>query len=177
MKQTLVKNSRKEGVRWRKQQALGEPGLRWHRLRRGFMKALRSVIPTLGMLLVVSGAHAQSDTVSVRVPFDFIVGKQVYSAGNYLFSSQARSIQAVFIRSTDDRKVGLVLTQNCQKFNPAAKTMLTFDRYGDQYFLKQIWMQGNTRGREFPKSPIEKKLLALNRQEHDEVIVAGLVIY
>ena len=141
------------------------------------MKAFRSVIPALGLLLFVSSAYAQSEAVSARIPFDFIVGKQVYSAGTYLLIPQARPTPAVFIRSTDGGKVGVVLTQDCQKRDPAANTTLTFDRYGDQYFLKQIWTQGNTRGREFPESPGERKLLALNHQEHDEVTVAGLVLH
>jgi hypothetical protein len=35
-------------------------------------------------VVAVSAAHAQSGAVSARVPFDFVVGNETYSAGDYL---------------------------------------------------------------------------------------------
>jgi len=177
MKQALVKNSRIERALRKERRALADPTLPPSQLREVFVKALHCVVFGLGLLLIVPAAHAQSSTVSAHVPFDFIVGEQVYSAGNYILSSEGMTTSSILIRNTDDRKAGLVLTRSCENLHPAAKTVLIFHRYSDQYFLEQVWVEGNTRGRQFPKSPIETKLLALNPQAHDEAIVAALVTH
>ena len=44
-----------------------------------------------------------------------------------------------------------------------AKTMLVFHRYGNRYFLYQIWVEGNNRGRELPRTPSEKELASNGR--------------
>ena len=177
MKQALVKNSKIERALRKERRALADPTLPPSQPREVFVKALHCVVFGLGLLLIVPAAHAQSSTVSAHVPFDFIVGEQVYSAGNYILSSEGMTTSSILIRNTDDRKAGLVLTRSCENLHPAAKTVLIFHRYSDQYFLEQVWVEGNTRGRQFPKSPIETKLLALNHQAHDEVIVAALVTH
>ena len=92
---------------------------------------MRSVVFALGLLLVVSAAHAQSGAVSARVPFDFVVGKQVYAAGNYLLSPRGMSNESMLIHNTDEEKAGFVLTQSCEKSEPAEKTGLIFHRYGE----------------------------------------------
>ena len=177
MKQALVKNSRIERALRKERRALADSTLPPSQLREVFVNALYCVVFSLGLLLIVPAAHAQSSTVSAHVPFDFIVGEDVYSAGNYRLNPEGMATSSVLIRNTDDRKGRLVLTQSCENLRPAAKTVLIFHHYGDQYFLEQVWVAGDTRGREFRKSPIERKLLALNHQADDEVIVAALVTH
>ena len=85
------------------------------------MKTLRSVVFALGLLLVVSAAHAQSGAVSARVPFDFVVGNQVYSAGDYLLRPQGTDHLYVYlrrhgyentlIRNMDESKNGMIITR------------------------------------------------------------------
>jgi len=45
-----------------------------------------------------------------------------------------------------------------ENLNPANKTKLVFNRYGDKYFLSQVWIAGETRRRELPKSSREKEV-------------------
>ena len=139
------------------------------------MKVLRSVVFALGLLLVVSAAHAQSATVSANIPFDFIVGKQVYPAGNYLLSPGWTVHGSILIQNRDESREGTVLIEPCEKFEAAEKTVLIFHRYDDQYFLEQVWIEGHTIGRQFPKSKIETHLLAKNHQDREEVNVAANV--
>ena len=48
--------------------------------------------------------------------------------------------------------------------------MLIFHRYGDQYFWDQVWIEGNTIGRQLPKSKIESQL-AKNHADRELVTV------
>ena len=148
------------------------------------MKAWRSVVFALGLLLVVSAAHAQSGAVSARVPFDFVVGNQVYSAGDYLLSPigtehvyaylRRHGYEGILIRNMDESKDGMVLTRPVERLDKAQKTVLIFHRCGDQYFLDQVWIEGNTIGRQFPKSKIETRL-AKNHADREVVMVTALV--
>src|SRR5215469_101570 len=102
------------------------------------MKALRSVLFALSLLLVVSAAQAQSSAVSARVPFDFIVNNHLYAAADYMLSPGSTTNASVIIRNTDDQKAGVVLINSCEKSTPAEKTVLIFQRHGDQYFRDQV---------------------------------------
>lgn len=136
------------------------------------MKTLRFTMLALVALLFVAGAKAQSTNVSANIPFDFVVGKQVMTAGNYMVSSLSNN-HSLSIRNTDQSESRLLLADACQKLNPAEKTVLVFHRVGEQYFLSEIWVEGNTRGVSIPKSSIETQM-AMNHQASQDVIVAAL---
>jgi hypothetical protein len=136
------------------------------------MKTLRSAIFALGLLLVVSGAHAQSIHVSGKVPFDFVVGKKTLPAGEYSVQSLERSPEALNIRNTDEGTSSLTLTRHAEKLNPSKKTVLIFHRVGEQYFLAEIWVAGSSRGTEIPRSQLETQM-AKNQTPGNDVIVAA----
>lgn len=50
------------------------------------------------------------------------------------------------------------LTNPVETASPKDKPTLVFHRYGDQYFLFQIWPAGVTTGRELFKSRSERKI-------------------
>jgi hypothetical protein len=124
-------------------------------------------------LLFVAGAKAQSTNVSANIPFDFVVGKQVMSAGKYMVSSLSNN-HSLSIRNTDQSESRLLLAGVCEKLNPAQKTVLVFHRVGDQYFLSEIWVEGNTRGVSIPRSPIETQMAMNHQAASQDVIVAAL---
>lgn len=72
----------------------------------------------------------------------------------------------------------MMLNSNAvEKLEPANKTKLVFNRYGNQYFLSQIWVKGATLGRQLPKTSREKEVgreLALERARGEGEIVASL---
>ena len=53
------------------------------------------------------------------------------------------------------------------------QTKLVFQRYGDQYFLSEIWMEGNKVGHQLAKSRREVKM-AENETVQQVVILAEL---
>ncbi len=60
---------------------------------------------------------------------------------------------------------------------PANKTKLVFNQYGSRYFLSQIWVNGETLGRQLPKTSREKEMardLAQNLERGQVEIVASL---
>src|SRR5207244_6047829 len=51
-------------------------------------------------------------------------------------------------------------------------TQLVFHRYGNRYFLYQIWVRGENRGRELPQTRLEREL-ASNRQPAPVAVLAS----
>ena len=136
------------------------------------MKVLRSVVLALGLLLVVSAAHAQSGAVAVSIPFNFVVGNELYPAGNYLMSTWGVVRESILIQNRDELRYRMIPTHTCQKLERAEKTVLIFHRYGDQYFLEQVWLKGNTIGRQFFKGNLETQLA----KDHSGATVTSVAI-
>ena len=58
-----------------------------------------------------------------------------------------------------DGDASMMLNSNAaESLKPANKTRLVFNQYGNQYFLSQIWVNGETPGRQLPKSSREKEV-------------------
>ncbi len=136
------------------------------------MNRLRSAVCGLGLLLVVSAAQAQETGVKADIPFDFVVGNQRLPAGEYTVVNQGPVNQAILIRSDEGKTAIFALTQSCSSFNPSAKTKLVFHTMAGRYFLYQIWTQGNSSGRQLPKSKAEVEL-AKNSDATGEFVLAA----
>jgi len=136
------------------------------------MKHLRSVLFVFTALLLATAAHAQSTNVTASVPFDFVVANQAYPAGDYAVKSISDTGVPILIRNSDEAEKGIVLSGSCSSVKPSTTTKLVFHRMGGQYFLYQVWQEGNTTGREFPLSKREIQL-ARNSSKPEIVIVAA----
>ena len=125
-------------------------------------------------LLLASGAQAQTLHVRADVPFDFVVGNNVYPAGNYDIARTLSISNALLITSDAKMTPRFVLPIECTSGKPAEKTVLVFHRIGDEYFLYQIWTEGSTVGRELPQ-PKRETELARNGKGDDVIIAANLI--
>jgi len=133
------------------------------------MKNLRSIVAALAVLLMATAAHAQHTKVSATVPFNFVVGDRTYPAGDYVFSNNDAVLN---ITNTEQAKSEMALSIPCKNAMPSADTKLVFDSMGGYYFLRQIWIEGNSHGRELPRSRTEVRL-AQNHERAEPVIVAA----
>jgi hypothetical protein len=136
------------------------------------MKNLRSILLALTVLLLATAAQAQTTDVKASIPFDFVVGNHSYSAGEYTVKSMVIDSAAIRIDNADESEKGITLSSACEKLRPATQTTLVFQRLGNNYFLYQIWTEGNSLGREFPMSKTEVQL-AKNNSKPELVIVAA----
>ena len=136
------------------------------------MKNLRSILLALTVLLLATAAQAQTTNVKASIPFDFVVGDHAYTLGEYTVKSVSQVSAAIRIDSADESEKGITLSSACSKAQPAVKTTLVFHRLGNNYFLYQIWTEGNSAGRQFRVSEKEVQL-AKNYSNPELVIVAA----
>jgi hypothetical protein len=134
------------------------------------MKKSFSFILVAASLLLASGAKAQGLHVKANVPFDFTAGNTVYAAGTYDIEGAFGTGSVVKLDSENSQ--GFITPHACSSMEPAKKTVLVFRRVGDEYFLYQIWTEGNSTGRELP-APKREMQLARNGEKSEEIIVAA----
>jgi len=124
----------------------------------------RTFAVTLGLLFVIaaaSAAHAQgARRAVVEVPFEFLAGQERLPAGRYTVRPASQDGgKLMHIRSEDGRVNAVVLTNAAGEAAPkAAGSSLVFRRYGDRYFLAQIFIKGAADGRELAPAGTEKSL-------------------
>lgn len=137
-------------------------------------QAFRS-ITILGLLLVMTAVsvHAQSErSKAINIPFNFIVGQKTLPAGAYTIEPNRRdSLNVWLVQSRDGRTSALFTTISVRASETQEKTKIVFHRYGDQYFLSQIWTPGGNSGRVLRMPRLERDV-AKNSVERETIVLA-----
>jgi hypothetical protein len=122
-------------------------------------------------------AIAQTSNVRANVPFSFSVGGKTLPAGTYAIGGITSDPKMLLLQARDSNSSIIVGSNAAESLKPADKTKLVFNRYRDQYFLAEIWVEGAVRGRQVPKSSREKELakeLATDLMHQRVEVVASL---
>jgi hypothetical protein len=127
-------------------------------------KQALTFVGVLSLLLVAGSAFAQQKIQS-NVPFSFTVNKTVLPAGAYTISPIGTS-GILVLKGDDNKTINAMSPHAVESLNPADRTKLVFHCYGREHcFLYEVWVQGESRGRQFPKSAVENELAARLRSE------------
>jgi hypothetical protein len=102
-------------------------------------------------------AQAQEALV-VNVPFDFVAGNQNLPAGEYSVKVSQTDARIVLIERKDATAAMFIGTNAVVANTIQSESKLVFNRYGDRYFLSQVWNEGNSRGRQLMKTAREKEI-------------------
>lgn len=88
---------------------------------------------------------AQTATgVRANVPFDFVVGDKTIPAGRIIASGGAAAVHGPF--AITNYSQGKLALRNGRRMLGAGRTTegkLVFHKYGNRYFLAQIWIPGS----------------------------------
>src|SRR5262245_32635379 len=119
-------------------------------------KPILKIVTALSIILDLSiaGFAGLTTRVTADIPFDFSVGNKKFSSGKYTIS-RGTSAQTLVIRDSENKDSAVFLVQNASP-KKDAKAMFVFNRYGDQYFLSQVW-DGSESGSVLAKSKTARK--------------------
>ena len=129
----------------------------------------------LGVALIVAltmhPTKAQSQIMNrleVNVPFDFHVGNNTLPAGKYVIHPLEDSDLTVLeIRSADGSTSAFFDVQSVDAKVVPAKNEVTFQKYGNRYFLAKVFEEGNRSGDRVTESRDETRTgQAAEGQEH-----------
>jgi len=98
--------------------------------------------------------------IRVNIPFDFSIGNKKLPAGNYSIGRAIQNSDNTVLSILDGRGHTKEARLSIPVLAAEAKNQATlvFHRYGDEYFLYQVWTAGETTGRQFLKSSAERAL-------------------
>jgi hypothetical protein len=136
----------------------------------------RLIMLSVFSVLAAVSAHAQA-AKQFMIPFDFCVGDKTLPAGQYLVgrSTQA-SAEGLVVRGTEGRAGVFALTRVIQAEEVQRDSKLVFRRYGNQYFLAEVWISGRSTGRALPSSGKERSIareIAKRGGNSEKVAIVG----
>jgi len=109
---------------------------------KGFFKLF--AVASLSAVAFGHTANAQeTSAVKVDVPFDFIAENASLPAGSYIISVVLPE-NLVRIQGTDGRNSATVRFIPGFTLNSRTNAKAVFQRFGDEYFLTQVWGRGTT---------------------------------
>ena len=132
------------------------------------INVLKKVGPLGAILLAtfVTSAQAQSsgNRVTAQIPFDFSIGDRKLPAGRYSVGRIRQNSDDIVVSVDDEngRSKAIRTSIPVRQVDPNEHAKLVFHRYGDQYFLYQVWPAASTTGRQFPKSRTEREVARAN---------------
>ena len=141
------------------------------------------LVMALAFVGAVASAYGQSNTASrANIPFEFVVGEKTLSAGQYEVTQAAPSGGVLKISGSGQSVFRL--TMNMTSSKTAERSKLIFRRYGNRYFLAEIWKAGEHSGHQLLRSKeeaaIARELASIrsktksNRPDYERVEVALL---
>jgi len=131
-------------------------------MRREFLKGFTMLvlIVTLALATAVVSANGQStaNKVVANVPFEFSVGYKAMPSGTYSVQSIVSAGDGLLIQSTDGKISALRLSEATQPIKEKSQARLIFHRYGERYFLAEVWNGIDNTGRQLTKSQEERAI-------------------
>jgi len=119
------------------------------------LKALKAL--SASALLASCLCAQPGQMLTAKVPFDFTVGNQHFDAGAYTVSTGVAQ-STILVRGEENGSARFVMTISTQADNVPERPKLVFNRYGDHYFLSQVWIGGTNLGRQLPLSKVEREI-------------------
>ena len=111
-------------------------------------------------VFVTAPAQAQLPGIPIHatIPFDFTVRGKTLPAGRYEFSRINDGPAGLIVFNRDNNRHVMFETEPVERSRNATRGELIFHRYGDTYFLYEIWNSGESEGRELAQSRAERRL-------------------
>lgn len=133
---------------------------------------LLSLFVALAFVLTIYPSKANAQIVGdleANIPFQFHVGNTKLPAGEYrIHVLDDSDLTIMEISSKDGSASALFQVQGVEANNTPTKSELIFNRYGNHYFLAQLFDQGEPSGSQVPESRYEKAMSKepMQAQEH-----------
>ncbi len=121
---------------------------------------IRRFVTSLGLTAVLGAPFLYSEsmpTESATVPFAFHIQQRDLPAGRYMLTRVGSTGGVVLIKNmATGNSIVFTVNQGFAAQAGAADPKLVFNRYGDRYFLSQVWTPDATRI-DVIKSALEKE--------------------
>jgi hypothetical protein len=112
------------------------------------------VLAVLVMTVLTLGSAVRAQraerTIKANIPFDFVVGSEIFPAGHYSVALIGPVL--LELRNSEGRALTHVLTQPVQAPAKPGQPKLRFDSQGGEHVLSQVWQEGEDIGQQVLRS-------------------------
>ncbi|MBZ5537089.1 MAG: hypothetical protein LAO31_14135 [Acidobacteriia bacterium] len=124
------------------------------------------IVVMIGALILMGAesSRGQSDAMATfNIPFQFLVGENIFPPGDYTVTRHLPTLyQGVLRIHQRVGYLGMIIQPPLPLTSPRGKMsdkgMLVFNRYGNQSFLSEVWIPGDSVGRKLAPSRLEQEL-------------------
>jgi hypothetical protein len=110
------------------------------------------------------------DQINAKIPFDFTVGAKSFAAGDY--SVRRLNEHILLIQNFKHGTGVMTMVLPGEQSKKAGIPVITFNRYGDRYFLSEV--SGDSQGWRLFPSAVEKELIGKVASPRPVVVAAAL---
>lgn len=132
--------------------------------------AIRLLACAAILTLAVNWGAAQ--TLRANIPFNFVAGTSNLPAGEYAVERSGLGAQVLQLCGEKPRACIVMLASEVG--SSRGKGKFVFHRYGDQYFLSEVWSPKDGLAKTLPESSREKQLAQSETQSVVAIMAAGL---
>ena len=112
----------------------------------------------LFFVLTVASAHAQSDNkIKAYIPFNFAAGDAKLKAGVYTIE-RVEMDKIVFTSADGKTQIFALAPNSLERTSRDSQQKLKFHRYGDLYFLAEVWVSSYADGNGLDPSGAERRV-------------------
>ena len=130
----------------------------------------KRLIYSFAVILLAAASVYAGQEVRAVIPFSFHVGNSLLPSGRYSADINLVPGGVIALRSADGKSHVMALSSGVQSSAGPAPAKLIFHRYGNEYFLFQIWDGSGDMGRELGQSRREKELAAAAARSTETVL-------
>lgn len=130
-------------------------------MKRKVLTTLLTVMTAGLMMMRGAWVYAQpaEPDLKTNVPFKFMVGDTTLPAGEYTIKRiDDNEPNVLEVESANDRVNVAFISESAQADHTPANSGLVFHKFGNKYFLSQIWVAGEKTGDQLTPSRSERKL-------------------
>jgi hypothetical protein len=132
---------------------------------------------TLGTLALLAAASAfGQQRIRVDIPFEFHLAGTVLPAGQYEVNVGAHNMQSLVSLDCSECRASANATTFGIGGGADALTQgrLVFNKYGETYFLSQVWSPGYSQGRALNKSKTENEIARATRPDQKKQVILAM---
>ncbi len=116
----------------------------------------RFLIPMVA-LLAAAPVFGQVAKFRANIPFEFRIGNEVLPAGQYDLRIDPAD-HRLMVSQIGGETVVVTWALNTQRPSTPAYSSVVFDKYGDTYFLRQVWDGSAAHGHQLTQSKAERQM-------------------
>jgi hypothetical protein len=119
--------------------------------------SMLTLIVGLAFVTAVVSANGQTQIVS-DVPFNFVVGEKTMPAGQYSVTQLTAGSSALLIAEKNAKSSSIRLATDLEPKRSKTQARMVFHRYGQNYFLAEVWKGGDSFGKKLQRSRQERAI-------------------